>query len=85
MYDKFGEEGLKQQGGFGQGDPFDVFRNAFGGQQFGQQARKGQNKMTEVEVTLESIYQGDSITVSLILIILFEKLELIFSTIGYCW
>lgn len=63
IYDKFGEEGLKQNNGGGFHDPFDVFRN-FGGQQGGQQARRGQNKLAEVEVTLESIYKGDTVTVS---------------------
>lgn len=62
LYDKYGEEGLKQQGGGGFHDPFDVFRNAFG---FGgqQQQRRGQNMVADFEVDLEAIYKGDTITV----------------------
>ncbi|KDE08015.1 hypothetical protein MVLG_01717 [Microbotryum lychnidis-dioicae p1A1 Lamole] len=60
IYDRFGEEGLKQQQGGGGGfhDPFDVFRQAFGGQQ---QQRKGNNMIADIEVDLESIYSGDRI------------------------
>lgn len=67
IYDRFGEEGLKQQQG-GQGgfhDPFDVFRNAFGGGGGGGQQRRGQNMIAEMEVELEAIYGGDTLTVSL--------------------
>lgn len=63
-YDRYGEEGLKQQqGGGGFHDPFDVFRSAFG---FGgqQQQRRGQNMLAELEVELEAIYKGDAMTVS---------------------
>ena len=52
-YDRYGEEGLKQQqGGGGFHDPFDVFRSAFG---FGgqQQQRRGQNMLAELEVELD--------------------------------
>ncbi|KAM0747534.1 DnaJ-domain-containing protein [Meredithblackwellia eburnea MCA 4105] len=60
-YDRFGEEGLKQQGNGGFHDPFDVFRSAFG---FGgggqQQQRRGQNMVAEFEVELEAIYKGDT-------------------------
>ncbi|SCV69125.1 BQ2448_2145 [Microbotryum intermedium] len=61
IYDRFGEEGLKQQQGNGGGfhDPFDIFRQAFGGQQ--QQQRKGNNMVADIEVDLESIYSGDRI------------------------
>ncbi|ORY72570.1 hypothetical protein BCR35DRAFT_282007 [Leucosporidium creatinivorum] len=64
IYDRFGEEGLKQQQGQGGGfhDPFDVFRNAFGG---GNQQRRGQNMIAEMEVDLESIYKGDTMTFSI--------------------
>ncbi|KAK4703615.1 hypothetical protein P7C70_g2601, partial [Phenoliferia sp. Uapishka_3] len=64
-YDRYGEEGLKQQGGGGFHDPFDVFRNAFGGGGFGggqQQQRRGQNMVAEFEVELEAIYKGDTMT-----------------------
>ncbi|KAK4332869.1 Mitochondrial protein import protein MAS5 [Rhodotorula toruloides] len=67
-YDRFGEEGLKQQEGGGRsGDPFDVFRQAFG---FGgggggqQQQRRGQNMLAEIEVDLKAMYEGDSMKFS---------------------
>lgn len=72
IYDRHGEAGLKQSesnGGQG-GDPFDVFRRAFG---FGGQGgggggggqRRGQNMLAEIEVDLKAMYEGDSIKVSL--------------------
>lgn len=66
-YDRFGEEGLKQQegGGGGGGDPFNIFRNAFGfgGGGGGQQQRRGQNMLAEIEVDLKAMYEGDSLKV----------------------
>lgn len=59
-YDKYGEEGLKQgNGGFH--DPFDIFRNAFGGGN--QQQRKGNNMIADIEVELAQLYKGDSVSV----------------------
>jgi len=52
--------------GAGGGDPFDVFRRAFGfgGQGGGGQGqRRGQNMLAEIEVDLKSMYEGDSIKV----------------------
>ncbi|TNY23623.1 DnaJ-domain-containing protein [Rhodotorula diobovata] len=67
-YDRFGEEGLKQQegGGGGGGDPFNIFRNAFGfgGGGGGQQQRRGQNMLAEIEVDLKAMYEGDSLKFS---------------------
>ncbi|GAA5848552.1 hypothetical protein JCM8547_004549 [Rhodosporidiobolus lusitaniae] len=65
-YERFGEEGLKRSegnGGHG-GDPFDIFRGAFGfnGQQ-GQ--RRGQNMLAEIEVDLKAMYEGDSMKFSI--------------------
>ncbi|GAA5928541.1 hypothetical protein JCM10213_002495 [Rhodosporidiobolus nylandii] len=66
-YDRYGEEGLKQRenGGAGGGDPFDIFRNAFGfgGGQQGQ--RRGQNMLAEIEVELKAMYEGDSMKFSI--------------------
>ncbi|GAA5996166.1 uncharacterized protein JCM10292_007434 [Rhodotorula paludigena] len=62
-YDRFGEEGLKQQegGGGAGGDPFNIFRNAFGfGGGGAQQQRRGQNMLAEIEVDLKAMYEGDS-------------------------
>lgn len=65
-YDRFGEEGLKQQegGGGAGGDPFNIFRNAFGfGGGGAQQQRRGQNMLAEIEVDLKAMYEGDSMKV----------------------
>jgi DnaJ-related protein SCJ1 len=66
-YDKYGEEGLKQGGGGGFHDPFDVFRSAFGGFNGGggQQQRKGNNMIADIDVDLTQLYKGDSVSVSL--------------------
>ncbi|KAF9434059.1 DnaJ- protein scj1 [Entomortierella beljakovae] len=66
IYDRYGEEGLKQHQGQNQGhhDPFDIFSQFFGGgsrHQHGSQERKGPEIRLEVEVTLEELYSGTSI------------------------
>eukprot|EP00429_Kryptoperidinium_foliaceum_P001294 CAMPEP_0176017510 /NCGR_PEP_ID=MMETSP0120_2-20121206/8400_1 /TAXON_ID=160619 /ORGANISM="Kryptoperidinium foliaceum, Strain CCMP 1326" /LENGTH=369 /DNA_ID=CAMNT_0017350533 /DNA_START=137 /DNA_END=1243 /DNA_ORIENTATION=- len=70
IYDRHGEEGLKQHeqrggggGGFGGGSPFDDF---FG---FGQRQRRNQEQRTPsvdvpLELTLEQLYKGDTFEVS---------------------
>ncbi|GAA5901279.1 hypothetical protein JCM5296_005312 [Sporobolomyces johnsonii] len=65
-YDRYGEEGLKQrENGGGSGDPFDVFRRAFGFGGGGQQGqRRGQNMLAEIEVDLKAMYEGDSMKFS---------------------
>ncbi|KAF9361864.1 DnaJ- protein scj1 [Mortierella sp. AD094] len=69
IYDRYGEEGLKQQEGQGQGgfhDPFDIFAQFFGGgsrHQHGAQERKGPEVRLELEVTLEELYSGTSIEI----------------------
>ncbi|GAA5859269.1 hypothetical protein JCM1840_003826 [Sporobolomyces johnsonii] len=66
-YDRYGEEGLKQrENGGGSGDPFDVFRRAFGFGGGGQQGqRRGQNMLAEIEVDLKAVYEGDSMKFSI--------------------
>ncbi|RUP46320.1 hypothetical protein BC936DRAFT_147091 [Jimgerdemannia flammicorona] len=63
IYDQYGEDGLKQQGGGGQQfhNPFDIFGQFFGGGgHYGQQAqdqeRKGPDLHVDLEVTLEDLY-----------------------------
>ncbi|KAG0323962.1 DnaJ- protein scj1 [Podila humilis] len=72
IYDRYGEEGLKQhqgQGGHGGGfhDPFDIFAQFFGGgsrhSHHGHQERKGPEMRMELEVTLEELYSGKSIEI----------------------
>jgi DnaJ-class molecular chaperone len=68
VYDRHGEEGLKQHeqrggGGFGGGSPFDDF---FG---FGQRERRHQEQTTPsvnipLEMTLEQLYKGETFEVS---------------------
>lgn len=74
IYDRFGEEGIKRHqagkagGGHAGGhDPFDIFRNFFGGGGgFGQQGgvRKGPTKQFEVKVNLADMYTGRRIQVA---------------------
>ncbi|POY70243.1 hypothetical protein BMF94_6827 [Rhodotorula taiwanensis] len=62
-YDRFGEEGLKQrENGGGSGDPFDMFRQAFGfgNGMGGQQQRKMPTKVAEIDLDLRTMYEGDS-------------------------
>ncbi|KAG0242899.1 DnaJ- protein scj1 [Actinomortierella wolfii] len=68
IYDRYGEEGLKQQqqhehaGGFH--DPFDIFAQFFGGGGRGyQQERRGPEIKMDLEVTLEELYLGKSIEI----------------------
>ncbi|KAK9476499.1 hypothetical protein V1514DRAFT_336583 [Lipomyces japonicus] len=68
IYDKYGEEGLKQQqqggggpGGPGGHDPFDLFSRFFGGQGHFRGARRGPNMEAQVTVTLQDIYRGRTI------------------------
>jgi DnaJ family protein A protein 1 len=61
MYDRLGEEGMKQGGGHGHGggDPFDLFGNLFGG---GRRRREESNRtedvMHELGVSLVDLYNG---------------------------
>lgn len=68
IFDKYGEEGLKKhkEGGGVQSDPFDIFKQFFGGggsptQQHKKVKKKSQTMITEIEVDLEDIYVGRSI------------------------
>lgn len=68
IYDRYGEEGLKQQQQQGQGgfhDPFDIFSQFFGGggsrHAHAEQERRGPEIRMELEVTLEELYSGKSI------------------------
>ncbi|KAG0056685.1 DnaJ- protein scj1 [Gryganskiella cystojenkinii] len=68
IYDRYGEEGLKQQQGQGGGgfhDPFDIFAQFFGGgsRQHQHEERRGPEMRLELEVTLEELYVGKSIEI----------------------
>lgn len=69
IYDKFGHEGLKNQGGFGGGahhDPFDMFARFFGGGgHFNQGVRKGPNMEAVVFLSLQDIYLGKNVEFSI--------------------
>ncbi|KAK9467834.1 hypothetical protein V1512DRAFT_260182 [Lipomyces arxii] len=66
IYDKYGEEGLKQQaaGGHGGGhpgnDPYDLFSRFFGGQGHFRGTRRGPNMESKVEVSLSDLYKGNT-------------------------
>ena len=68
MYDRFGEEGLKNMGGGG-GNPFDIFESFFGngmGGPFGfsghsqsrQRRRRADDRIEEIEIDLEDLYNN---------------------------
>ncbi|KAF9579399.1 DnaJ- protein scj1, partial [Lunasporangiospora selenospora] len=70
IYDRYGEDGLKQhQSGHGAGfhDPFDIFAQFFGGgSRHGhghEQERRGPEMKLDLEVTLEELYSGKSIEI----------------------
>lgn len=65
IYDKYGLEGLKDGGGPGGMDPFDIFGSLFGGGMGGRGGKGGPKQMKktkptlkEVKVTLEDVYVG---------------------------
>ncbi|KAG5356502.1 DnaJ-related protein [Yarrowia sp. C11] len=59
-YDKFGHEGLKNGGGGGGTNPFDLFAQFFGGGAGGghRGAPKGHNTETHIDVSLKRMYKG---------------------------
>ncbi|KAF9514924.1 hypothetical protein BS47DRAFT_1376395 [Hydnum rufescens UP504] len=59
VYDRHGEEGLKnvENGGGGHANPFDIFQSFFGGGQQHQGARKGPTSVSEFEVPLAAIFE----------------------------
>lgn len=69
IYDRYGEEGIKQHnnGGAGGGspfqNPFDIFSHFFGGGggHHGHQEKKGPDLKIDLEVTLEDLYNGATI------------------------
>ncbi|KAI7897107.1 uncharacterized protein EV154DRAFT_597929 [Mucor mucedo] len=72
IYDRYGEEGLKNGGGGGHGfggggDPFDIFSHFFGGGHGHRQAqeKRGPDIAIPLEVTLEDLYNGAVIEVDI--------------------
>jgi len=55
MYDKYGEEGLKEGGGFG-ADPFDIFSQFFRREKSG--PKRGKDLIHELQVSLKDLYNG---------------------------
>lgn len=70
VYDRYGEDGVKRHqagkaGGGAAHDPFDIFRNFFGGPgggPGGAQVRKGPSKQFNLLVPLADLYTGKTIT-----------------------
>ncbi|CAE6510106.1 unnamed protein product [Rhizoctonia solani] len=61
IYDRHGEEGLKQhEAGRNAPDPFSMFSNFFGGGHQ-EQSRKGPTMLTEFEVSLADMYSGNHV------------------------
>ncbi|KAF5931430.1 hypothetical protein HYC85_032303 [Camellia sinensis] len=69
IYDKYGEEGLKQHaasgGGGGGMNIQDIFRNFFGGGPMEEEEKivKGDDVIVELDATLEDLYMGGSLKV----------------------
>lgn len=63
MYDQYGEEGLKQQGGNQFHDPFDIFAQfGFGGGGGGHRGGKRGNDVNfDLQVNLEDLYLGNEV------------------------
>lgn len=62
IYDRHGEEGLKQhQDGGGSQNPFDMFQNFFGGGRPRDEVRRGPTSVSEFEVPLAAMYTGQSV------------------------
>lgn len=62
IYDRHGEEGLRQaEGGQHYANPFDMFSNFFGGGRHQEQTRRGPTMMSEIEVTLADMYTGKDV------------------------
>jgi len=62
IYDRHGEEGLKQhEGGQQHHNPFDMFSSFFGGGPRQEQVRRGPTMTSEFEVTLADMYTGNNI------------------------
>jgi DnaJ-related protein SCJ1 len=74
VYDRYGEEGLKQHqaqaaarsggGGGGGHDPFNVFHQFFGGGGGQQGPKKGPTKQFNLEVNLADMYNGRTVQIS---------------------
>ncbi|KAL4341812.1 hypothetical protein GQ457_08G021700 [Hibiscus cannabinus] len=70
MYDRYGEEGLKQHAASGGGggmsvNMHDIFSSFFGGSTMEEEERivKGDDVIVELEVTLENLYMGGALKV----------------------
>ncbi|KAJ4463152.1 putative DnaJ subfamily A member 2 [Paratrimastix pyriformis] len=65
IYDDYGEEGLKEGGGWQPGSAADIFNSIFGGGLFGgmgmggrRRVRKGDDVIHKIKVSLEDLYRG---------------------------
>lgn len=68
IYDRGGEEGLKQheaRKAGGGGNPHDIFSRFFGGGQGGEREHRGPGLLTNLEVELGDMYAGRTVEVSL--------------------
>lgn len=62
MYDKYGEEGVRDNGGMGGGgmDIFDLINGRMGGGEGQRGPKKGKSVLHPVKATLEDLYNGKS-------------------------
>ena len=62
-YDKYGKEGLKEDGGGARGDPFDLFGSFFGGRGFRAEEEKAPPLLLRLHVSLEDFHRGRDLSV----------------------
>lgn len=65
IYDRHGEEGLKQHEARKQGGGQDPFARFFGGGGGGQQEQRGPGMLTNLEVSLADMYTGRTVEVGI--------------------
>lgn len=76
MYDKVGEQGLKEGGGGGESSPMDIFDMFFGGGgRRGKQSNKGKDVIHQLSVSLEDMYNGSTRKLALQKNVICEKCE----------
>ncbi len=75
LYDKVGEQGLKEGGGHGESSPMDIFDMFFGGGGRRAKSNKGKDVIHQLTVSLEDMYNGSVRKLALQKNVICEKCE----------